>query len=778
MGIEAARQRSKQQLDITRQSKPLPAALLRQPIANPPAVRAHWHHHLSLLIFSLGVLLPVTDIRAAQQALPGSDKTPIYFTADELVFERNERLVIARGHVEIVRENRVLTADEVRYDRDTDLAVATGHVTLSQQDGNVVFADRFELTGDLKQGFAERLRMLLADDSRLAAVSGERMDGAVTTLNRAVYSPCDLCIDDPEAPPLWQIRAERVVHDEQTKDVIYRDATVEFFGVPVFYTPYFSHPDPTVFQRTGLLSVYGGADNDLGSYAAGQYYFAIDESLDATVNAMITTKQGPLLGGEVRKRFDFGDLEFSANISPSDRHTGTGAGLRSVDETLRGNIEGRGRFDISQNWRGGFDLDLATDDTFLREFNISDVDTLENRGFLEYFNNRDYASVEAYYFQDQRPGVTGDEPIVAPYAQWQMLGDPKGLYGGRWQADLGVRTITRNDGADNLRLSGQLGWQRRMIADFGLVTDIDLSLRSDTYVEHDLLRDPTVISTSNSHTETRLLPQAQLTLGYPLVRQAWGLQQTIEPMLSFITAPEIDTAQSDISNEDSTTIEFNFANLFDTNRFPGDDRHESGTRVIYGARFALEGEPGIAKLFLGQSHRLTQDTTLPQNSGLEDRTSDVVGGIRLTAYGLGDANYLFRVNPGDFSSGRHELSFNTQIADINLGGTYLFAEGIAGSDFPEDRQQLFMAASTALDDHWSTGIYHRRDLGSESGALATGLQLIYQDECFLFSINATRDYTIRDGLEQGDSIFFRIGLKNLGEFQTPSFGLDFGGNDS
>jgi len=731
----------------------------------------------ALMLCSAIALMGAQPAMAQQRTQAGSDDSPIYFTADELVFERNNSFITAKGNVEIIRDNRVLTADEVTYDRDKDVATATGNVTLTQEDGNVVFADRFELTGDLRDGFAERLRVLLDDDSRLASVSGERQNGNVSVLNKAVYSPCDLCEDDPEAPPIWQIRADRVVHDEGLKDVIYRDATIEFFGVPVFYTPYFSHPDPTVFQRTGLLSSSAGADSDLGSFITGEYYIAIDRTMDVTLNTTLTSDLGPMFGSQFRKRFSNGDLEIGGNFSNADRKTGVGSNQSSLDEDFRGNIEGFGHFDIDRNWRTGFDLAMVSDDTFLREFNISDEDVLENRLFVENFNRRNYASMEAFYFQDLRPGITEDEPVVAPIAEWQLIGDPNSLLGGRWGADFGFRSLTRNDGPDDTRVSANVGWQRRLISDTGLVTDVELDMRGDAFFTNDLLSDPTLGTTEDSINDTRFLPQAQVTFGYPLVRQAWGLQQTIEPMLSFITAPSIDSKQSDIINEDSTTIEFDFSNLFNDNRFPGDDRRESGTRVIYGARFALEGDPGIAKLFLGQSIRLTDDDVLPQDSGLEDRSSDIVGGVRLTANQYADINYLFRFDPEDFESGRHELSFSGGLPELRVGGTYLFAEGIDRTDIVEDRQQLFLSATSQLTDFWSAGAYHRRDLGAEAGSLESGLVLTYQDECFLFSVQASRDFTLRDGIEAGDSIFFRFGLKNLGELKTPSFGLDFLSND-
>ena len=68
-------------------------------------------------------------------------------------------------------------------------------------------------------------------------------------MENVVYSPCDVC---RSKDPLWQIKARKVKHDAKNQDVYYNDAFIEVKGVPVFYTPFLSHPDPSVKRRSGL----------------------------------------------------------------------------------------------------------------------------------------------------------------------------------------------------------------------------------------------------------------------------------------------------------------------------------------------------------------------------------------------------------------------------------------------------------------------------------------------------------------------------------------------
>ena len=98
----------------------------------------------------------------------------------------------------------------------------------------------------------------------MAAARAERTSGNFTVFHNGVYTACEPCKDDPKKPPLWQVKAARIIHDQGEKMIYFEDAQIEFFGMPLAYLPYFSAPDPTVKRKTGLLmpiitssSIYG-----------------------------------------------------------------------------------------------------------------------------------------------------------------------------------------------------------------------------------------------------------------------------------------------------------------------------------------------------------------------------------------------------------------------------------------------------------------------------------------------------------------------------------------
>ncbi len=251
----------------------------------------------------------------ARAAPPPGDANAMLFSADELQSDEELGLVVAKGHVEVSQGLRTLLADTVTYNQRTDTVTASGHVSLLEPTGEILFADFVELTNRFNDGFLQNIRALLSDRSRVAANTGRRTGGTRLEMRRGVYSPCDLCREDPTQPPLWQLRAEQITHDSQTHTFEYRDATLEIGGIPVLYTPYLSHPDPSIKRQSGFLAPTLGNSTNLGFHATIPYFWAIAPDRDATFSPIFTSSAGTVAAAQYRQRFSDGQLRGSGSIN-------------------------------------------------------------------------------------------------------------------------------------------------------------------------------------------------------------------------------------------------------------------------------------------------------------------------------------------------------------------------------------------------------------------------------------------------------------------------------
>ena len=267
------------------------------------------------LLIALAVLLEVTKGAKAEGNYSSTSENStdeVRFRADEMDYDRDLGITTARGNVQFTNQDRILKADVIVYNKKRNFVNASGNISLLEPTGEVLFAEFMELSGDLKEGVISDLKAILKDGSLIAANGGRRINGNLLELQNAVYSPCKLCEEEPDRAPLWQVKAVRIVHDKDGQTIEYKDAWLEIAGFPVMYTPYLSHPDPTVKRKSGFLTPSFGSSTSTGTFARTPYYYNISPNSDATISPMFTADENVIIAGEYRQKLQAGNLETRA----------------------------------------------------------------------------------------------------------------------------------------------------------------------------------------------------------------------------------------------------------------------------------------------------------------------------------------------------------------------------------------------------------------------------------------------------------------------------------
>ncbi len=704
------------------------------------------------------IVLIAAGSAAGQKIDP--EQEPVLMKADELVYERELGLVVAKGGVEIMQGPRILLADTVSYNQKTNVVTASGNVRLLEPTGEVIFAEYVELTDDMKNGVVENLRIRLSDDSRLAANAGKLTDGNRTELRQAVYSACESCKDDPDRAPLWQVKARRVIHDKEAQEVRYHDAWLEMWGFPVVYTPYMAHADPSVTRKSGFLAPAYGSDNNVGAFVEVPYFFAIDDTKDATLRPIYTSDDGLIYSGEYRQRFDNGELNASGSLAIADRDSGEQGNVQTNKNEGRGHIFANARWDINNTWRTGADINRATDRTYLRRFNFFGApgNVLTSHAFVEGFRQRNYIGVDAWWFQDLRLGLRPDTKLILPTAQYSGLTEAD-KYGGRWKLDGDFRSLYVDDSPQSQRGSAQAGYSIPLVAPIGFITTLSASARGDIYYV-----DYNSGDKSNGF-EGRFVPQAQVDMRYPFGRQAGDYYQIVQPVAGFVVKPT-NLNDDDIPNDDSTVIEEDATNLASIDRAPGLDRVEEGARVYYGLGAGMD-DPwgGRIRGFLGQSYSFSDDTRLQREAGLNPNFSDVVGQLEIVPNRYMDVLHRFQLDETDLKANVNEVSFSLGPRALRLSGDYIFVRNEPSASEFRTREELNLAATSQIDVWWSLRSTYSRDLDTEESRTAS-FSVVYQDECFIFDGSWSRDFTASTDVSSGDTFFFRLTFKTLGQIES------------
>ncbi len=402
--------------------------------------------------------LPLATPAAAQAAGDRAKRDPnakMLVEADELVQDQNDNTVTASGNVRVYYDGRTLEADRVIYNKTTKRVVAVGHAKLTEKDGTVSHGDKFDLTDDFRDGFIESLRTDTPQNTHFSSPRTERIEGDTTTFEKGTYTACDACKDNPSKPPLWRIRAARIIHKNDEKMIYYEDARLEFLGIPVAYTPYLSAPDPTVTKKSGLLTPNLTYRSQLGYGVGVPVFYNLAPDYDLTVTPTVFSQQGFFGSAEFRQRFSNGMYYIRASgidqLNPSAFYAPPyGAG----NKTLRGDVDTKGEFQLSDEWKFGWSVTAMSDKYYLFDYQIPS-DTLSSNYFSESIStlyltgqgDRSFFDLRGYYIQGlSSHDIQAQQSIVHPVLDYNRTVDIDPLksrgIGGQLEIDFNLTSLS------------------------------------------------------------------------------------------------------------------------------------------------------------------------------------------------------------------------------------------------------------------------------------------------------------------------------------------------
>jgi LPS-assembly protein len=719
--------------------------------------------------FARALLFAAIALMAAAAAAEERTETgfgeELVFKADEITFNTKTKEAAAIGDVEVTNGGYRLTADAVTYNENTGIVHAIGHLKITDPNGDALYLDEAMLDNQLREGFIINLRFVFAEGARLAARDGERKEGNKSTLNYAVFTPCEACADNPDKTPSWQIKAVRVTHDQNKRRIYYKDVTLELFGVPIAYLPWFSHPDPTVRHASGFLIPEVKLKREFGLMLEIPYYISLSPSADVTVTPIITSKEGLVLAVEHRRNLGFGAFTIAGSITRPDAIDFNGVKVGGKD--LRGHFFAEGDFRITPEIDTFVQFRFVSDDTYLRRYDFGNYDTLESQLRTQGIFGRSYFSVQSLWFQGLRvedvQGLTG---FALPMVNADVITRP-GWGGSTFRLHFNALALHRTDGMDTTRLSFSGGWQLPHTTRWGAKLLLALNIRGDIYNIRDAANPDTPVWAGVNGTESRLLPELTASFSYPLVRTGRNVQQVIEPVVEFIAAPKGGNPPG-LSNEDSRTFELNDLNILSPDRMPGYDLWEGGSRFNYGVRYMVVAPNVQFEGFVGLSQRFSpigadpEDPLLPAGAGLSDNLSDVVTRVNLTVRNAVQITQRMRLDPDGFTVRRNEIDATVFIGDGEIGIGYFKTSRMEQVIGLEDHEEIRLFTAFNVSTTWRVFGDITRNLTAVGDTISQGAGIVYSDDCVELTFSWRKSFTRDRDVVPGSSVYLKLRLKGFG----------------
>ena len=622
-----------------------------------------------------------------------NDEDRLLVEAKEIVYDNDKHTVSAIGDAQLYYQGKVLEADKVVYDSTSKRVVATGNVRMREPTGEIGYGDFMELTSDFKDGFIKSLRVVRQDQSRFASPQAQRIDGDTTIFDKGTYTACEPCKDDPEKPPLWQVRAARIIHKNEERMIYYENATVEFGGFPLLYIPYMSAPDPTVHKKTGFLPPRYIANTTLGTGISIPFFWNIAPDYDLKLTPTLLSRQGLLMQAEWRQRLEDGTYTIKlTGIDQMDKSAFAAPPNGAGGREFRGMAETTGLFYINEHWKAGWDASLLSDRWFIKNYKLksesltsfitNSLQTSTSTAYLTGEGERSLFDMRSYYFKTLLSSNDSQkiQPIVLPvvdydrrfetpmafggetrltmnftslsreYADFHSIYKSVGLFGDYTENGFSTcqpnqfnkgNCILRGAAGSSNRATTEMAWRRTFIDDFGQSWTPFGSLRADaSFTAFDKSGvNANQINFINADSQAIARPTAAtgITYRFPFVARQWNMTHVIEPIGQLIASPNEWTANK-MPNEDSQSLVFDDTNLFSVNKFSGYDRVDGGTRANVGAKYSLTADNGMSgNVLFGQSFHLTGINSFTQGgvaavgpkSGLDRSKSAYVGRIQV-----------------------------------------------------------------------------------------------------------------------------------------------------
>ena len=651
-------------------------------------------------------------------------------------------VLTASGKVEVFFGATRLRAESITYDRSTNRLIITGPITLTDASGAVLTAEQADLSTDLQQGILKGARLVLDQQLQLAAAQINRVGGRYTQLSRVVVSSCQVCAAHPV--PVWELRAVRVVHDQQERQLYFDKVTFRAVGVPIFYFPRLRMPDPTVKRATGFMMPRVRTTSTLGTGVKLPYFIRLGDSKDLTLTPYLATNATQTLDLRFRQALRYGSVEVNGAVSSDTL----------IQGTLRGYLIGRADLGFGDGYRLQVDVQSVSDAAYLFDYAKGSTDRLRNAVTLS-------RTDAARYFNGQLLHITsirqGEDNATLP----SLIGEVTyarrfrpALVGGEARLQFQTYSLHRDSqadqaGRDTARASLRGDWRRTWILPSGIAASLQTALTADLYR---INQDRTFQATF-----ARITPDAALELRWPWSRTTPdGPAVVIEPIAQLVFSP---TAGIAVPNEDSVLVEFDEGNLFSLSRFPGSDLTERGPRANFGLTWTRYDPAGwVAGATLGRTVRLHDLGQFSAGSGLAGRRSDwlVAAQLKSGHLSLTDRALLDE----DLSVSKNELRLTLYRDRLSLATSHLWLVAEPAENRAVATSEWALNASYALDNGWTGKINWLYD-HTAGRAFSAGLGLQYRGDCVNLDMSVSRRFASSSNVTSTTDFGLSVDLAGL-----------------
>ena len=650
------------------------------------------------------------------------EKIKIY--ADEIKVDEIDQKVRAIGEAVAVNEDNIkIKSDFLTYDKIKNDLEANGNVVINDQMNNSYFLDKLNSSDNLNAISGNSIKVRLHDGSRIVGSSFNK-NNEISLIENAEYTPCKEQNYLIKNCPGWKLKSKKIIHNNKNKTIYYDHSQIQLFNIPVFYLPYFSHPDPSVKKRSGFLMPTIQTDNQLGETFSIPIFLNLSSNRDITFTPNIQTSSNNFYNLDYRHLNNFFELEINSSIDDNNDNSGTSNHL-FFDSNIfnsHGNLNAY--------------LKTSNNDTYMRKNKINNLTVLKSGVEFDRETKNAFFSIETIAYKH----------LTAENQQWEYLYpniiyDINDIENNIFEGNVSLNnklSYRKNLNENYVSLaSSQINWtNQKMNKNLGLVYDNEANLR----ITSTSIDEKTRSDTSN----IRFYPQISSKISYPLLKSSPLLNQTLTPIIMPIIAPYNNyTEAQTVTN----------SNLFSTNRATSINQWESGPRINYGVEWFINSARGTdIRTVLGQNYRFNK---LSDDTAKEISDYFINSNINIDLENYLDSSLI--IDRDDLKL--RSLSANTfnRFGDLIVAINYDYTSG----KYQDAAEQVAVGGKYKLENNLFVKFTGAKNLDTNKN-IGYQYGILYENDCLGIDFNYYRDLTQDRDIKESDGFSFTVVLKPFG----------------
>jgi len=700
-------------------------------------------------------------------------------SADKITYNKTSQLLKTFGNSKFTDiKNRTLTADNFEYDLEKKIISAQDKVKFLDDYKNIYYFSKlnaddkfveiigYDLNSDLnKEKFDSKDKFNEFVEPKLSGKEVSIKDN-ITIIKDGKFTSCK-STNEKEGCPYWNLKANLVTHDKEKKEIIYKHATLDLNNVPVLYTPYFSHPDPSVKRKEGFLAPsFASLSSEIGSITKIPYFYPISQSADFTISPVYYFKQNPLLLGEYREKYENGDLSIEGSFTQGYK-TITSVQTDGSRNHLYGNLNLNFTDKILDQSEFNAKIQRINNPTYLRVNKINSTNDgfkrnlvkenetkLTNEIYLNSFGKNESLNFKTATYQNIATTKTSDQyeyllPEIV-YSKYNLMNNNNLNFTSNFKSLNANTNQNKTTFINNLDYSTTESYNTNLGIGYKFLTRINnINYYSD-------------YKTPNENLNSQINPVAGFDTSLPFAKLSKESEQYLIPRILTRYSP------GKMTNARSNDTTLNTDNLFSINRMNSDELIEKdlsfniGLDWMWKEKIINKNNPAQAGITIGQVIKFNEDLDMPTKSSLQNKNSDLVTKVNYLSPGSFDMTLKNTLDNGFNHVYYNDLNLKTFLKQGELNFNFYEKNSHIGNErYAKANLTSYLTDNTKLivstDRNLKTDLTNSHKLGIEN-----------ENECIRYGFYFQKNYSSDKDLKPATSVFFGVTLLPFGDNYTTS----------